>query len=82
MIVRGTARFDMKDAKSVTLTPGGFAIMASQHPHQFNCIKGPCEIYVHSDAAFDLHYVDKAGNEMTPAAANKAVHQMAATAMK
>jgi hypothetical protein len=82
MIVSGTALIDMKDAKSVTLTSGGYAMMMSHHAHQFTCKAGPCQFYVYSDAAFDLHYVDSKGNEMTPAAANKAVRQMAATQMK
>jgi len=82
VFVSGTARIDMKDAKSVTLTSGGFAMLAAQHPHQFTCKAGPCQIYVYPDGAFDLHYVDKKGSEMTPAAANKAVGQKAATEMK
>lgn len=82
MIVSGTARMEMRTGKPLILTSGGFAMVASHHEHQFTCQTGPCQIYVYSDMMFDLHYVDKKGNEMTPAAANKAVKQMAATEMK
>ncbi len=81
MVISGTVRMAMKDAKTVTLTAGGFALMPSKHIHQFNCIQS-CQIYVYSNSAFDLHYVNKKGDEITPAAAMKAVKQMAATEMK
>ena len=81
VIVSGVARIDMKDAKSVILRPGGFAKLESKHVHKFHCVS-TCQFYVYSDMAFDLHYVDKAGTEITPADALKAVKETVATSMK
>ena len=81
MIVSGVAHLDMKGSKSLTLRAGGFAIMAAHHVHQFHCEQS-CQFYVYSDAAFDLHYVNKKGDEISPAEAMKAVREKAATQMK
>ncbi len=72
MMVEGDGRVEMKDAKRVTLHAGGFAQMPSKHVHKFGCAK-KCTLYVVSDAAFDMHYVDGKGNELSPAAALKIV---------
>ena len=63
MMVSGVARIAMKDGKSLTLRRGGFAQMPSRHVHQFRC-EGACSLFVYSDAAFDIHYVDAQGNEI------------------
>ena len=70
MIVSGTAHAQMKDGKPTVLRAGGFAVMPSKHVHQFRCSTA-CTLYVHSDAAFDMHYVDAQGNEIPPADALK-----------
>jgi quercetin dioxygenase-like cupin family protein len=77
MIVSGEARVEMKDAAPVTLRAGGFALMPSKHVHQFTCIK-TCTLYVYSDAAFDMHYVNAEGTEITPDEALKKVKETAA----
>lgn len=74
MMVSGVARLDMKDGKPFTLRPGGFALMPSRHVHQFRCER-TCELYIYSDAAFDIHYVDEKGKELSPAEALKAVNK-------
>lgn len=81
MIVSGIARVDMKDAKSLTLNSGGFVMMPGHHVHQFSCQQS-CSIYIYSDAAFDLHYVNAQGNEISPDEALKAVKEKVATEMK
>ena len=81
MVVSGLVRLQMKDAKPVTLSAGGFALMPSHHQHEFKCLR-TCALYIYSDAAFDIHYVDKQGNEIQPADAMKAVKEKAATEMK
>ncbi len=48
--------------------------MPSKHVHQFTCLK-ECSFYVYSDAAFDTHYVDPAGAELTPDEALKKVDE-------
>lgn len=81
MIVSGVARMEMKDGKPLTLRAGGFALMASHHVHQFRCQRA-CQLYIYSDVAFDIHYVNKQGDEVPPAEALKAVREKAATGMK
>jgi hypothetical protein len=71
MLVSGIARLEMKDGKPFTLRAGGFAKMPSRHIHQFRC-EQECLMYVYSDGAFDIHYVDEKGNEITPDEALKA----------
>src|SRR5262249_7501128 len=41
-----------------------------------------CSIYIYSDVAFDLHYVNAQGNEISADEALKAVRKRAATEMK
>jgi quercetin dioxygenase-like cupin family protein len=74
MIVSGVAHAQMKDGKPAVLRAGGFAVMPSKHVHQFRCSTA-CSLYVHSDATFDMHYVDAQGNEITPADALKPVKE-------
>jgi mannose-6-phosphate isomerase-like protein (cupin superfamily) len=81
MIVSGAARVEMKDGAPVTLEAGGFALMPSQHVHQFRCERA-CQLYIYADAAFDIHYVDAQGNEIAPPDALKAVKETVATEMK
>lgn len=81
MIVSGVGRLEMKDGKPLTLRAGGFALMASHHVHQFRCLQG-CQLYIYSDVAFDIHYVNGQGNEISPAEALKALKETPATEMK
>jgi quercetin dioxygenase-like cupin family protein len=81
MMVSGVARLEMKHGKTFTLRAGGFALMPSRHAHQFRC-EQDCLFYVYSDAAFDIHYVDGQGKEITPEQAMKAVKGKPATIMK
>jgi quercetin dioxygenase-like cupin family protein len=64
MMVSGVARIEMKDGKPLTLESGGYALMPSRHVHQFRCEKA-CSLYIYSDAAFDMHYVDAQSNEIS-----------------
>jgi len=69
MIVTGSAKVEMKDGgKTAVLGPGGYAMMPSKHVHQFGCTSA-CSAFVSSDAAFDIHYVDASGGEISPDAA-------------
>ena len=68
MLVAGTARLEMKDGASQVIGAGGFAQMPSKHVHQFTCVKA-CTGFVAGDGAFDIHYVDAGGQEITPDAA-------------
>ena len=66
MIVSGSAKVEMMDSgSSKVLGPGGYAMMPSKHVHQFSC-PSACLAFVSSDAAFDIHYVDDNGKELSP----------------
>ena len=77
MLVSGNGTAQMKDGKPMNLTGGGYALMPATHVHQFKC-DSSCLLYLYSDGAFDIHYVDAKGNEMTPDAALKAVNEKGA----
>lgn len=74
MLVKGVGRVEMKDSKPLTMREGGFALMPSRHIHQFLC-ETTCLLYIYSDVAFDIHYVDAQGNEIPPADALKRVKE-------
>ncbi len=82
MMVSGVGSMQMKDGKPLSLRAGGFAMMPSHHIHQFRCSSGPCALYIFSDAAFDIHYVDAQGKEISPDEALKAVKETATKEMK
>jgi quercetin dioxygenase-like cupin family protein len=65
MMVSGTARVEVKSGQLVTLGPGDYAMLPGAHVHQFVCTSS-CLFYVHSDGAFDIHYVNEQGNEIPP----------------
>jgi quercetin dioxygenase-like cupin family protein len=70
MMVRGAARVDMKDGKPLVLKVGDYAMLPGKHVHRFVCTSS-CLFYVHSDAAFDIHYVNDKGEEISPQEALK-----------
>ena len=71
MMVSGRAKVEMKDGAPAGLRPGDFLAMPSKHVHQFTCVTA-CTLFIGSDAAFDLHYVDASGKEIAPEEALKA----------
>ena len=81
MMVSGVGNIEMKDGKPLTLQKGGFAMLPSHHVHQFQCVNS-CTFFLYTDAAFDIHYVNGQGEEITPAEAMKTVNQTVATEMK
>ena len=82
MMVSGVAQMAMKDGKPFTLRAGGFAMMPAHHIHQFRCGSKPCVLFIYSDVAFDIHYVDGQGNEISPDQALKAVRETVSKDMK
>jgi quercetin dioxygenase-like cupin family protein len=81
MIVSGMVRVEARDQKPLTLRSGGFALMPSRHVHQFRCTTS-CTLFVYSDTAFDIHYVDALGKAVSPDDALKAVGETAVKPMK
>lgn len=81
MMVQGVARLDTKNGKPLTLRAGGYAMLPAKHVHRFVCTSS-CVFYVHSDGAFDIHYVNDHGNEISPDEALKSVNDAAAKRKK
>ncbi len=63
-MVSGSAKAEMKDASPATLHAAGFVSLPAKGPHQFTCVAA-CTFFISSDAAFDIHYVDKDGKEIS-----------------
>jgi len=63
MLVSGSGKMQTQDGKSSTVERGGFAYIPPKHPHAFTCVTA-CTAFLSGDAAFDIHYVDKSGNEI------------------
>lgn len=70
-VVSGVVDIKMTDGQSFQLKEGGYAYIPSKHVHRFSC-GGPCVHFVQSDGPYDIHYVDKAGKEISLAEAQKA----------
>jgi quercetin dioxygenase-like cupin family protein len=64
MLVSGSMKVEMKDGSPVTLHAGDYLSLPSKHVHQAICPVA-CTLFVSSDKAFDIHYVDKDGKEIS-----------------
>ncbi len=72
MMVSGRLKFEMKDEKPVLVKAGDFVLIPSHHISQATCV-GPqsCIDFLYTDTAFDVHFVDPAGKEISPEEALK-----------
>ena len=77
MIVSGEAQLQAKGGTQQALRAGSFALMPGHHVHQFRCTT-VCQLFVYSDGAFDIHYVNAQGKEISADDALKAVKEIAA----
>ena len=68
MMVSGTAETQVKDQPSVRLARNDFMSVPPKHAMRFVCLT-ECSLFVATDGAFSIHYVDAAGKEITPAQA-------------
>ena len=64
MMVSGTAKLTPHAGEAKVLRSGAYAFMPSKHPHSFICTTA-CSFYLTSDGAFDIHYVDASGKEIS-----------------
>jgi len=71
MVVGGAGTIEMKDGKPLRLQSGAYASLPGHHVHRVTCTSA-CTLFVTSDAAFDIHYVDEAGTEIPQEQALKA----------
>jgi quercetin dioxygenase-like cupin family protein len=74
MIVSGALQVQMKGDKAMIAHRGDFLYMPPRHPHRATCSgTAPCLVFLTSDAAFDVHWIDDAGKEITLEAAMQKV---------
>ena len=65
MLVSGSLEVQMKDDKAFVAHHGDFLYLPSHHVHRATCQgAAPCMVFLSSDAAFDVHWVDAAGQEI------------------
>jgi len=65
MVASGTLETQMKGDKAVVARSGDFVYLPSHHVHRATCNgSAPCLVFLSSDAAFDVHWVDEEGKEI------------------
>jgi len=79
LFVSGSFQLEMKGQAAQVLTQGSYAYVPANHQHQESCLDG-CLYYVIREGAADVHYVDRAGNEIAPTVALAAVGERLAAA--
>lgn len=62
MMVSGNGKSEMSGGAH-TMAMGDYLYLAGRQVHQFTCISS-CVVFDVIDGAFDIHYVDKDGNEI------------------
>jgi quercetin dioxygenase-like cupin family protein len=70
MFVSGTAKISMKEGQPTSVHSGDYLSLPGKNPHQFTCIAA-CTLFISPSGAFDIHYVDKDGKEISPEEALK-----------
>jgi quercetin dioxygenase-like cupin family protein len=65
MVASGTLETQMKGDKAIVARTGDFLFLPSHHVHRATCNgTAPCMVFLSSDAAFDVHWVDAEGKEI------------------
>ena len=64
LVVSGRGTLETKDGPSLQFTPGAYAALPNHHVHQARCARA-CLLFNTADAAFDIHYVDAKGAEIS-----------------
>lgn len=65
MMVSGALELQMTDGKPMVAHHGDFVYMPGHHIHRATCgAASACMVFLVSDAAFDIHWVDAAGQEI------------------
>ena len=64
VVISGRGRLAMKDGSPLEFAPGAYASLPSRHVHQASCSRS-CLLFNGADAAFDIHYVDAHGEEIS-----------------
>lgn len=65
MIASGTLETQMKGDKTIQAHSGDFVFLPAHHVHRATCNgTAPCMVFLTSDAAFDVHWVNEEGKEI------------------
>jgi quercetin dioxygenase-like cupin family protein len=64
VVISGRGSLAMKDGRPLKFVPGAYASLPSRHMHQASCARS-CLLFSGADAAFDIHYVDANGEEIS-----------------
>jgi len=65
MVASGTLETQMKGDPAIAARSGDFVYLPSHHVHRATCNgNSPCLVFLSSDAAFDIHWVDAEGKEI------------------
>jgi quercetin dioxygenase-like cupin family protein len=65
MVASGTLETQMKGEKAIVARSGDYVYLPSHHVHRATCNgTAPCLVFLSSDAAFDVHWVNEEGNEI------------------
>ena len=70
MMVSGKGKAEMKSGGTHMMTAGDYMYLPSKQGHQFTCMTS-CLLFDQTDAAFDIHYINADGKEITPEEALK-----------
>jgi quercetin dioxygenase-like cupin family protein len=70
MIVAGSAKVSMKEGAPASVHSGDYLSLPGKNAHQFSCVAA-CTFFVVPDGAFDIHYVNTEGKEISPDVALK-----------
>lgn len=65
ILASGSAKLAMKDGGVKNVSAGDYGFLPAKHIHQFTCVTA-CLLYDLPQGAFDIHYVDASGTEITP----------------
>jgi quercetin dioxygenase-like cupin family protein len=64
IVISGRGSIEMKDGPPLKFTPGAYASLPKNHVHRASCSR-TCLLFNGADAAFDIHYVDADGKEIS-----------------
>src|SRR5215468_4337369 len=64
VVISGRGTVAMKDGPPLQFVPGAYASLPSHHLHQASCTRA-CLLFNSADGAFDIHYVDASGEEIS-----------------
>ena len=64
VVISGRGTLAMKDGPPLQFAPGAYASLPSHHVHQATCTRS-CLLFNSADGAFDIHYVDAEGKELS-----------------